>query len=513
MQRVRANRGRRRGSAAPVTSTALDLEAPAGADWLPTYYTAPLSPAFPSDADRLLRAVEMYWRSDETPPGEAFELDDWQRWLLRALLERYPDDHADPALAGRLRYRQAVVSMGRQNGKSLLAAILGFYGLTLHEPGPLVVGLASTREQAGIVYERVRYVIENTPALKIRYKPTGTRGIRHRGGTGTYLVKPAKGAALQGLPISLGLFDELHISPPAMWGAIVNGQRTRRDGLLTGFTTAGDDDSELLKTLYEIGHRAVTGDPAAQRFGFFLWEAPEGGAVTDPAAIAAANPSVACGRVPAATVQSDARLMPEADQQRYILNRWVSSVNSWMPMSYWHDAGGSAIAGTPSGTVFGIHRTTSWEYASIVAAAPDAAGTLTVELVASLVRPNVDQLEQLATRLAERTGRATFTMDRFALSNLAERLSTAGLDVETIGGAQQIQAAQTTYARLVDGKLRHADDPLLTAQMARARRRNVGDGAWRISQADSTTHVDAVIAMVYAVYRAEAAPAYGIQLF
>ena len=55
---------------------------------------------------------------------EILVLTDWQKWLLRSVLERYPDDHPEPSKAGRLRYKQVVISMPRKNGKSLLGALL-----------------------------------------------------------------------------------------------------------------------------------------------------------------------------------------------------------------------------------------------------------------------------------------------------------------------------------------------------------------------------------------------------
>ena len=76
----------------------------------PTRYTKPLSPNFDTDGDKLIELVNIAWKSPENPNG--MQLDEWQSWLLRAILERYPADH--PYYPGRLRYRQVVISMGRQ---------------------------------------------------------------------------------------------------------------------------------------------------------------------------------------------------------------------------------------------------------------------------------------------------------------------------------------------------------------------------------------------------------------
>jgi hypothetical protein len=87
----------------------------------------------------------------DNPDG--IKLDEWQVWLLRHLLERYPSDHENPDLAGRLRYRSCVVSVPRQSGKSLIGAILGLWGVAMRNGQSL--SLASNTEQAMVIYTRV----------------------------------------------------------------------------------------------------------------------------------------------------------------------------------------------------------------------------------------------------------------------------------------------------------------------------------------------------------------------
>lgn len=475
--------------------------------WMPARFTAPLQEPMVTDGDRLLRAVDQLWTM---PDGTRLQLDDWQRWLLRALLERYPDDWPVERLRGQLRYRQAVVSMGRQNGKSVLGAILGFYGLAMHAPAPEVVGLARSREQATIVYERVRHVIRSEQLLSKRFKQTGTRGISERNGAGYYRVFPGNGDALQGIPASVCIFDELHISKPAAWSAMVKGQRARRNSLLVGITTAGDDDSELLKSLYGQGELAVAGQ--LERFGFFCWEAPEGSTIDTPGAIESANPAVACGRIDVLDVRSDERTTPEQDQIRYTLNRFVSSSSSWIPLTAWKSRSSSwsePLSGT--GLWFTIERTSSWEHASIVATLKRD-GVIRTELVASIVAPTIDQLERLCVQLRQ-AGPCTFGVDSLRLKALGKRLQAKGYQVKLLTLSDQLQAAPAAYAAIVsDDQLQHAGDPLILQQQSRARRRNVSDG-WRISVSDSSGDVDAVLATVAGIYLAESVDDPGDQLF
>jgi phage terminase large subunit-like protein len=362
---------------------------------LPSTYTPPLSDDFITDGDKLIEFAKIAWSSPENPNG--LELDEWQKWLLRAVLERYPDDH--PTYPGRLRWRQICISLGRQNGKSLIAAILGLYGLLMHEQGPQVISLASSTDQANIVYNRVNYVINANPFLKKRFKrATETRGIVTSDGTGRYDVKAAKEAALQGIPMSLCIFDELHLAKEGMWGASIQGTTARKDGIVIGITTAGDQNSKTLIDLYKKGKAAANGSEEFERFGFFLWEAPENAAVDDPKAIMAANPSVASGRIPIEQVISDLKTIPEHEARRYRLNQFIAgSTNSWLPGDLFRAATGRGVTNLTGG-VFAVDITTNWGHGTI-AYANDIEGIHETELVMSLVSPTEQQLFNEITSL------------------------------------------------------------------------------------------------------------------
>lgn len=485
--------------------------------WLPARFTPPLSEDFVTDGDRLIAAVEQFWT---LPDGRRLVLDEWQKWLLRRVLERYPADWPVAPLRGRLRYRQVVISMGRQNGKSVLGAILGFYGLAMHDPGPEVIGLASTTEQANIVYDRVLHVIRSHQLLSKRFKATGTRGITARNGAGSYKVKAAKGEALQGIPVSVCLFDELHISKPEMWAAVVNGQRTRRNALLVGITTAGDDDSELLKMLYKTGEEAIAGQH--ERFGFFCWEATEGATIETPGAIEAANPTIAenpYGREDGTgpdleTVRSDVRLLPEPDQIRYVLNRFTSSSSAWIPLGAWQNRAETLLEADGAAVFYTFERTASWEHAAIVATMKLEDGRIWTELVASVVAPTLEQLVTIAEQLrsSARGSSSVFAMDGLRLGALGRILTEKGFDVRQLRLGDQLQAGPSAYSLIVAGRVSHAGDPLLTHQNRKARRKNVGEG-WRISAADSSGDVDAVLATVAGIYLADSTNDPGIQMW
>lgn len=464
-------------------------------NWLPTSYTGPLRENFVSDGPKLRRFVKLFWKSKEQP-NTAFELDPWQAWLIDRILERYPADWHDQTLAGRLRYEQCVICIGRQNGKTILAAILSLYGLTMHVPGPTVLGLAESVDQAGLVYNTARFVIDNDESLSRHFVATGTRGIRSLDGTRNYKVKPGKADAIQGITVTFCLYDEVHLTPGDMWDAVVLGTSAIPDGMVLGITTAGDDESVLLKRLYENGAKAVAGEPGFERFGWFLWEAPDGAAIDDPEAIKAANPAIACGRKDLGKTLNAVRTMPEHQARQYVHNRFVASSGAWLPTYMWTQLPEGKVA-TPTFAAVSVSQ--SWGWATI-SLSTKIDGRIYAQCVATIEAPDLDRLTEVCTRLAAKH-RLTFVMEGNGLRDLAVRLRERGLTAEWFNQTQMTQAASTAYAQIARRNVAHEHSPIVIDQIGRGMRKNVGEH-WRIVPVGNQP-IDALMATVLSIHAAE----------
>lgn len=480
---------------------------------LPAVFTPALSEAFLSDGPALRRFVAAAWKTPEHPEG--LKLDRWQSWLIDRVLERYPEDHPDPEKAGRLRYREVVISIPRQNGKSVLGAIFAMYGLLMHEPGPIVVGVASSAEQARIVYNRVLYVIRSNPDLAHLFeKMTETRGIKRKHGAGEYTIKASKGDAVQGLPTSLTVVDELHITRAAVWNGLKQGTKTRADGLLVGITTAGDDESELLLFLYKMGQLSADLEPHQERFGFFCYQAPEALVPEDDAdlaeALLLANPGLFEGRVALGPEIASARTSPAPDVIRYVLNHFIGSQNAFIPTERWIRGfrGGDFPEGRP---VFAIDRTPDWGWASIVAGIKVGEDVHT-EVVASIERPTLEQLADLLAELHWRWDSRGVILDGYTLRDLAAELERRGVKSRVASMGDLLTASSLLYSRVIRGTLKHSGDELLARQIPHTFRKNIGDG-FRISRKDSASSIDGVMATAYAVFGAETMPDQALQVF
>ena len=461
----------------------------------PARWTKPLSEDFESDADRLLQVVDMAYRDMDNPNG--VKLDEWQRWLLRAILERYPDNHADPNLAGRLRYRAVVCSIPRQSGKSLIGSILGLWGVAMRNGQTL--SLASNVEQAMVIYSRVLATIMSNDELKAMFKKTTERrGIVSADGLSRYDVRPAKESSLQGLRVDTVLADELHIWKKGMWTAVVQGTAASPDGIIIGITTAGDSSSETLIDLYKQGDRSANGDPALERFGFFCWEAPEGSAV-DAEAILASNPAVECGRLPLDRIMTDLATIPEHEARRYRLNQFISgSSESWLPAPVFYACQAQGIADI-IGCVLAVDITAKLDHAT-VSAAKKVGDKVQTELVASLVNPTEGKIYDLLVDLYRRTKAIAIVVDGGRMPNLQKRLKQNTYPLWSLWSKEVAAAASTSFALFQQGHIEwNGSDQLLIAQVPRGVVRYSGEN-WFLSRRDSFGDIDAVTSTLMAVY-------------
>ena len=473
----------------------------------PARWTKPLSEHFPTDADKLIQIIELVFKDLDNPNG--LQLDEWQKWLLRHVLERYPDDWHDRELAGKLRFRTCVVSLPRQQGKSTLAAAVGLTALLLRDGQ--ILSVASNTEQAGIIYNKILKTIQSNEELKQMFtRATERRGIVRNDGNARYDVKPAKESSIQGYTIgNAGLLDELHIWKKGMWSAVQNGIAASKTAFLLGITTAGDATSETLIDLYKQGERSVNGDPALERFGFFCWEAPEGSEI-DAQAILASNPAVECGRISIDQVLADVALMPEHEARRYRLNQFISGVSeSWLPMPVFHANAGQGIKDF-AGSVLSVSVNAKLDFGTIAAAKKNG-DKVETELVASLVNPSENRLYDLLTTLYKKHGCSAIVLDGNSMPSLQKRLKNASYPLWQLWSKEVTAACSTTFALFQQGKIEHNNDPLLIAQMPRGVARYVGEN-WYLSRKASLGDIDSVLATILAVYVAniEKAPSIGV---
>src|SRR5690625_401175 len=288
----------------------------------------------------------------------------WQEFLLIHGLElaeglTVSTMNDRPADAPLFRFRNVVVVVARQQGKSVLGQVLSLFFLYVLRTR-LVLGTAQDLDTAEEVWDGALEIAEESPELAAELLPpvraNGKKAIRLKTGE-RYRVKAATRSAGRGLSGDLILLDELreHQTWDA-WGAITKTTMARPSALIWSMSNAGDATSVVLSYLRKKAHAAL-GDPDGvnaeddpnallagayddegeqlddeeagvddDSLGLFEWSAPPEADVWDRDAWAYANPSLGHGFVTERSLASAASTDPEWVFRTECMCHWSSGL-------------------------------------------------------------------------------------------------------------------------------------------------------------------------------------------
>ncbi|MEU8671385.1 terminase TerL endonuclease subunit [Streptomyces anulatus] len=188
--------------------------------------------------DKVLKSFSLLRHTQGQWAGTPLKPDPWQIAYILAPVFGWVrwDDDADMHV--RI-IRELFVDVPRKNGKSTLAGGLAIYMTCADgEPGAQCITAATTKEQAGYVFEPVRHLAEAAPALKRHVKPM--RHIITHPKSGSYFKPISSVAGAQhGANLHNAIIDELHEhKDPELVETIETGTGSRRQPLIVIITTA-----------------------------------------------------------------------------------------------------------------------------------------------------------------------------------------------------------------------------------------------------------------------------------
>ena len=148
-------------------------------------------------------------------------------------------------------------NMVKTHNSELAAAIALYLLYADNEPSAEVYGAACDRNQASIVFDVARQMVEMSPALMRRSKirSAGKRIINYRN-AGFYQVLSAETGTKHGLNVSGLVFDEIHAQPNRkLYDVLTKGSGDAREQpLFFIITTAGNDKNSIC---YELHTKAL----------------------------------------------------------------------------------------------------------------------------------------------------------------------------------------------------------------------------------------------------------------
>ena len=220
-------------------------------NYKPSQFMLPTSHYDKKKADRAVTFIENLCHTKGKWAGTPFWLLPWQEQLIRDIFGIVKPD-------GNRQFRTAFVEICKKVGKSELAAAVALYLLYAdNEPSAEVYGAAADRQQASIVFDVAKQMVEMSPALMKRSKLMGaTKRIVNYGNAGYYQVLSAEVGGKHGFSVSGLVFDEIHTQPNRqLYDVLTKGSSdARQNPLHFIITTAGNDRHSIA---YELHTKAV----------------------------------------------------------------------------------------------------------------------------------------------------------------------------------------------------------------------------------------------------------------
>jgi phage terminase large subunit-like protein len=454
--------------------------------------------------------------------GQPLQLEGWQKAFLRDLNRRDRE--------GRRVYRLAVLSLPRGCGKTVLAAGLALHALVSRDDRPEILIAAGSKEQAGICLGFCRTMAEEGPLSDwVRFKQ-GRLVCAATGGS--IRVVSSQGALQHGLAPSLVLLDELWTfaskAQEELYTAAASSLHKRPDALLLVITTAGSDRYSLLGRIYEeaqtwptvtksrSGCLTVCKDDAGGSL-MHWFGAPAGCDPDDRSLWRAANPASWISLPILARQRRDPGL-GVSGFKRLHLNMWVDGKDAWIPSQLWQDLHSDLRIPRDANLYVGVdiglkHDTTAVSWCQWL---PD--GTILLRSRVWSAREKVPhhvlceggtiELEEIEAfileRLAPRFRIREVAYDPRFFHRSAEHLQKQGVTmVELLSSSAAMYDAYQRFFQLVqEGKVRHIGDPVLAAHIE-ATAATLGERGWKLKKRYSRHPIDATVASVIAVARAD----------
>lgn len=255
---------------------------------------------------------------------------DWQRYVTNVGLELDPD-------TGKLAFREVIVSVMRQNGKTTLVLSTECARCLLWGSEQRVAYTAQTGKDARAKFkEDHKPIIEKSPVSPLVqrfYLSDGNTSMVWKNGSRISCLDNTPSAG-HGKTLDLAVIDEaFDDSNNDREQALLPAMATRRNAQMWTVSTAGHSASTYLRRKVEIGRAAVSSG-SNTGVAYFEWSIPEDEDVDDPA--------VWANRMPAfgVTIESDyirhaRKTMTDGDYRRAIGNQWTETEDRVIPGEWW----------------------------------------------------------------------------------------------------------------------------------------------------------------------------------
>ena len=204
---------------------------------------------------RPIHFIEKYLKQSKGKwNGKPLKLQLWQKAFIQALFGFVDKD------TGLRKYKKAVLFVARKNGKSVLAAAIATYMLTKdNEGGAEIYSVATKRDQAKIVWEEAKKMINKSPALKKRCRCL-IGGIYYDSTESSFRALASDSNSLDGLNSHLVVGDEVHAwRDKNLLDVMYDSMSAREQPLMLETSTMGTIRQNVFDIEYDYDSQVIDG--------------------------------------------------------------------------------------------------------------------------------------------------------------------------------------------------------------------------------------------------------------
>lgn len=438
----------------------------------------------------------------------------WQARVINAMLRCDRD--------GNLIHRTALLSTGRQNGKSVIVRVVVGWMLDHGRRHPAfngwttILAAAHDAKQARIIYTGVYRDLSSIPRLlnasRGARKHQTVRLTEHFGisvGNLTLDTVTGQPGSSRGLSAGLVAWDEMLTQKDwDMWEALSPTQSAQRNPLMILTSSAGLVDSVVLRAFYDrlVGIASKDRKPDRTFYGAW-WQSTDPDAGLDWRQIRLANPALGDGRLTKHAISAEHDILPPDSWRRERLNHFVDlkAEGAFNP-GVWAACRMSApLEGLTGPYALAVDVKPGWERATITVAGVRPDGRIGVEVLRDLrdepgnpvtAARIITELEAFPEYVVE----IAFDSISGVSAELRRRGEETGLPYKELSRNEFVAACMDVTEMIHSGRLA-VDDPLLDVQVPLVARREVGaDGAFCFSRGNSLGPIDAFLSMTFAAH-------------
>lgn len=294
------------------------------------FYLCPIESAKVCNFFQLLPHIEGNWET------KTLILEPWQVFILVNIFgwRRYSD--------GRRRFDTVYLEVARKNAKSTFASGIGLYCLMCEEEiGPQVKCAATTGDQARIVFEVAKKMVEKTPKMIQHFKLSAfTNVIACYKSGGNFKPINAKSSTQDGLNPHCSIIDELHAHQKRdLFDVLRSARGARKNPLSFYITTAGYNTLGVCFEQHNFSKKILQNLITADHYFCIIFTLDENDDPLDETKWVKANPNLNVSvqlkemQDYAIEAYNSPETMSEFKTKR--LNVWTTAKNGYISIPHW----------------------------------------------------------------------------------------------------------------------------------------------------------------------------------